>query len=507
MAGDFTPSVLPVRPGAYFDFDSVQQPPTLVNTTGIVAVPFTHSWGPANQIVTMNSFGDFLAFFGQGGTTPPAYTAGYIAMLQCFEGEGLPGRGGAGQVLGYRMVGAAGAAAAVTLENSLSVPVVTLTARYEGSYGDQISVMITINPDTTREVSIYVEGALVETWEFADTGPGTTSLIAEINAGSAWVSAALVTPGVTTPPEPVSSPVSLTGGNDGAVLAAGDWTAMLTLYATSQFAIFAPFALDPTETPGDSSGAILAALLAWGTGNPAINPLGMNCIGRRCMIITGGALGESAVTASARAAALNDPNFITIGVGSYQDAVLGALSTSQLAPRLAGILAARTEAQGISFARLAGLSITAGAAASDILTGIANGFMTISQDSNPLAPVRFEKGLTTYTTTTNAAEPYAVFSNPKFVRSMQSIETEITEWAESNVIGLLPVNAQTIQYLLGNAQKRFKTREANQIVLPGWAITQQQNPPPTPTDDFISLVYAVQFTRDVEQVFNTVTVS
>lgn len=493
MAGQFSPTARPVRAGAYFNFQAAVSEPVLVNTLGIVALPFTHSWGPANQIVTLNSWADFTQFYSQGGTTPPAYTPGYIAVRQAFQGEGLPGRGGAGQVLAYRIVGAAGLASSLVLQNTSAAPAITLTAVYQGTYGNNISVTVAANarnPTTQCDLTIFVNGTAAETFTYNKTDITSLSvLINDPNHGSKWVVASAVTSGTAL--TLISSPTPLAGGNDGSTLVAGDWTTLMAAYGVTRFGVFAPYDLE--------SGSILASLFSWGQG--------INVVGKRTMFVTGGASNDTATTATARAATMNDPNFITIGVGTFSDSTLGALNTAQLVPRLAGIIAARTEQQGLSFARLAGLSIVAGASDSDILASLqGGGFMTISRDSNAVAPVRFEKGLTTYSVF-DGVRPVSIYSNPKFVLTMQNLEREITEWAESNVIGRLPVNAGSLSYLIGNVKTRLKSREIGTIIQPGWTVIQSPTPVPTPQDDFFALLYSVTFGRDLEQVLNTVVVS
>lgn len=491
MAGEFTASSLPVLPGGYFDFESTPQEPAIVNTTGIAAVPFVHNWGPANQVVQFNSFGDFINIFGQGGTP---YTPGYIALRQTFDGEAVLGRGGAQAVLGYRMVGSSGAAASLILQNTTPATGITLHAVYQGSWANT-NIAITViptpsAPTVTTDINVWVSGSIVETWTFAKT---TLSVgVAAINAGSNWVTATLGTDGVAL--ATVSSPTALAGGNDGSTLISSDWTNMMAAYNNEQFAVFAPY--DLTDS------GILASLLAWGGQGPG----GLNAVGHRAEFVVGGAAGEVASTATSRAASLDDPNFVTIGVGTYSDSLLGTLSTSQLSPRLAGIIAARGGSQGLTFARLGRVSITTGPAYSDILTGIAHGFMTISQDSNAVAPVRFEKGVTTWTTSTDLTHPVSVFGNPKFVLTMQQIDRDITQWVEGNVIGQMPVNAATIDYVISWVVGYFTTLQANNIIQPGYTVGQSTTPAPSATDDFIALTYGVTFTRDVEQVLNTVVV-
>lgn len=493
MSGQFSPTVRPLRPGAYFDFQAATPQPVFVNTLGIVALPFTHSWGPANTIVPLYQFSDFLTVYSQGGTTPPAFTAGYTAMRQCFQGEGLPGRGGAGEVLGYRMVGSGGVASFTALQNTTPAAAITLTAVYQGTFGNNISVSVVVNarnPTTQLDLNVYVQGFMTETFSFNKTDvTALGALINDPNHGSKWVVASAITSGVLL--ATVTTPVSLTGGNDGATLVSGDWTAALAAFGVARFGTFAPFDL--------VSAPITASVVAW----QAV----LNTAGKRFMTVIGGAANDTATSAIARSALINDPNVINIGVGTFTDSVLGALDTSQLVPRLAGIIASRTEKQGLSFARLAGVSIVAGASDADILASLqGGGFMTLSRDSNADAPVRFEKGLTTFTTP-DAARPVWAYSNPKFVLTMQNLENELTQWAEANVIGRLPVDDKSIAEVLGQLAARLKARENNEIIQAGWTVIQNPVPTPTPQDDFIAVLYGISFIRDMEQILSTVVVS
>lgn len=500
MAGSFVKgSVRPQRPGAYFDFIAQTAPPVLDNPSGVVALPFTHTWGPENSVVNCGTLADFLQTYGQGGSAP--YSPGYVAVVGALSGEAIVGRPGAGNVLAYRMVGSGGVASSHAFTNTTPAAAITLTARYKGTFGNNISVAIVVNAkdNTKNDLNIYVNSVLVETWTHAATN--ITALAASINAalplGSAWVVASAVTSGVAL--TAISSPVSLGSGNDGATLVSGDWTAAMTAFDTQRFGVFAPFDLADTGSGGASGNtAILAAMQVWSAA--------ANAKGKRFMTITGGGSSDTATTAAARALALNDPNFMTLGIGTYTDAVFGTLTTSQLAPRVAGIYAGRGENQSLSFARLAGLTILSGASDSDLQAALTSGFIAIARDSNVTAPVRLDKAVTSFTTTTDVSRPQAIYSVPKFMKTMHGIEIEVTTFSEANVIGLLGVSDSTRDYIVGQMKATFKQRELNQIIQAGWTIGVDQNPPPAPTDDFISIVYTLVFTRGLEQVLNTVTV-
>jgi hypothetical protein len=220
------------------------------------------------------------------------------------------------------------------------------------------------------------------------------------------------------------------------------------------------------------------------------------------MAVLGGAGGENAATAIADAQSFNDPNIIRVGVGSVVDDELGTLSTSQLAPRIAGILAFRGESKSLTFARLAGVSeIIGGAGASDRDRAIDGGLIVLGRDTQPV-PIRLGKAVTTYSVETDESMPVEIFSNPKFVRTMHAIENEFTDFAESpGVIGELPVNDKTRNFLQGELEARLTTREESQILQPGWSVAVDQDPPPSDDDEFVAYRLGLKFSRSTEQIY------
>lgn len=488
MAGTFSKANRPARPGAYFNFSATEPEPTLGSSQGTVLIPFTHTWGPSEQIVELNSFGEFLAVYGRG-SLPGVYTEGYKAAHDAFRGEGFGGRQGAGKVLAYRMVGTSAAKASRVIQNTTPANAITLTARYDGSKGNDLLVQVVANSadSATYNDLVIFDGTIeIERWRHAKTD--ITGLVAAINAASNWVTATQTITGVALGIQ--GSPVAFTGGDSGTTLLAGDWTALMAAADPWRFSLLAPANLT------DSS--ILASLVVWSQGQ--------NTSGKRFLTVVGGAAGESVATAVTRSGTINDPNFVNLGGGTYTDSEFGDLSTAQLAPRVAGILAAAGEAQSITFKRFAGLTIKLGSTSTEIVSGLTGGVVTIARDSHPEAPVRLEKGLTTFTSQADSARPYSIYSNPKFVRTMHGLELELTEFSEIYVIGRLPVNDSTREYLVGQMAARLDAREAAGVIQAGWTVQIDQDPPPSDDDEFIALVYSVGFGRSLEQVFNTVVV-
>lgn len=483
MPGVFSKSARPKRPGAYTNFESRVPLRVLSNTGSIVAVPFVHDWGPTDQAVLLGSYAEFVATYGSNSS------AGQRAVFGAFKGEGLPGAGGAGQVLAYRFSGTAGAKASRALSNGVATAL-TLSARYEGTRGNSLTVTVRNAAAAGRDELLIRDGTTtLETWEFVETDMvAAAALINDPLTGSDWVTAVA---GATGTALTAVTDVALTGGNDGTTLVAADWTAVRDALETQRFGVFAPHNL--------TDGSILASFVSWSKT--------LNSRGKRFMTVVGGLAGETAATAVTRTTTIDDPNFINLGVGTYTDDELKVdLSTAELAPRVAGILAARGERQSLTFARLQGLTIKVGATEQNILDALDNGVMVISRDSHPDAPVRLEKQLTAFVTKTDTTRPHSIYSVPKFLRTMHGLESEVTEFAEINVIGRLPVNDGTREYLVGAMSEFLARREAEGVIASGWVVDVDSDPPPASTDEFVALRYVISFGRSTEQVYNTVVV-
>lgn len=489
MPGQFSVVTQPKLPGEYVNYQVAPTAPVPVSIGSVVAIPLTHDWGPFKVATPVGSLAEFQALFGDTATTP-----GYYAVAQCFKGEGVQGRGGAGQVIVMRWGAAAAAKATKILNNTGAAAAITLTALYEGSKGNNLKVTTQdyAADSTQTELIVYLGSVEVERYHFPDTV--LANLVAQINSLSHWLKASLTIDGVALA---IVTSQALTGGNDGATLVAGDWTALQSALETQRFGVLVPYDLtDPT---------ILASLKTW-----AAN---LNIKGKRFMTIVGGALNEAQSAASTRASGLNDWNFCTVGVGSIRDFALldstgvpMVFSTSQFAPRVAGALAYRGEAMSLTFSRFADVDLLNGATTQNISDAYDAGVMVMEKDSSD-NPVRLTKARTTYTSTSDPTHPVSIFSEPKFVRTMQNFEMEVTSRGEEHYIGQLPVDDITRNALLADAKQALRARETARVVQPGWSVVISANPPPQPTDDFIKLDYALAFGRSLEKIFNSITVS
>jgi hypothetical protein len=487
MSGVFSKSSRPKRPGAYFNWLAVQQQDVLPAVGSVVAVAFTHTWGPDNTPAVLSSVGQFNDVYGGDPTNP---TSGYIASKQAFQGAGLPGEGGASQVVGYRMVGSAGAKATKALLNTTPATALTLSAKYKGTTGNGLTVTTQVNAaDGTKDDLLLYQGTvLLESYTYL--GTDIAALAAAINAASGWVTAVSNISGVRLA---YVSSQALTGGNDGTTLLSGDYATAMSQLITQRFGIVVWENL--------TDGPTQASVKTW--------VQGLNSAGRRCTWVAGGALDETVSTAITRSGTFNDPNIINLGVGHVTDSTTVdssgnpiVLSTAQAAPRLAGILAFRGERKSMTFAHVAGWTLYSGATDAQILQAFDGGVVVLSVDSNQAAPVRVEKSLTTWTTTTDATRPYKVFRDPKAIATMQAIDVELTNWSEANIVGN-PVDDETRAAVLGFIGVVMDRRVRDRIIQAGYTASIDLVPAPDDSQDYVAFEISARYRRSAEQVFFT----
>lgn len=446
----------PIIPGTVIRFVGESIPRIAPSFAEVVAVPITHDWGPLGsdpagtdgkqggpQLVT--SFAEFTALFGDSDTP------GRTAVAGAFAGQGLPGAGGAGGVLVYRMGASAVHRATISLNNTAGSPAAALKldALYKGARGNLISAVIDADPaDATRDrLRIKFNGSVVETYVYAETN--IAALAASINTRSNYVSATSLVTGTTLA---ATAGTSLATGADGATLTSAEWLGMLDAMEFGQFSILAPF--DLTDS------GIQASILSWVRAQEDAN--------RPLICVFGGAAGETVDTAVTRSTALADPHVVNLGVGTYHDDLLGKdLSTSQLAPRIAGILAARGETASLTYAKIAGLHIVGetGAPTDAVETAVQNGVTVLMRASSPDADLRIAKGVTTFTSTSDAARPLDVFSDPRLIRIMDIYIRGMKEWGDDTIIGNTPVGPDTRDAVRGEARRRQDALRERGLIL------------------------------------------
>ncbi|MBB6632761.1 phage tail sheath family protein [Cohnella thailandensis] len=139
MAGGTWTSQNKVRPGVYINTVSEAKASGAIGDRGVVTMPLSLSWGPAKQVVTVNAGEDTFETLGYPITDP--------TLLPVREALKR-----AKTALIYRLAG--GTAATVTVD------VLTATAKYGGVRGNDLSIVIQSNIDdgTKYDVKTLVAG-------------------------------------------------------------------------------------------------------------------------------------------------------------------------------------------------------------------------------------------------------------------------------------------------------------------------------------------------------------
>lgn len=446
----------PVVPGTIIRFVGEQIPRIEPSAAETVAVPIVHDWGPIGtdaqglsgveggmQLVT--SFAEFTQVFGDSDTP------GRTAVAGAFAGQGLPGKPGAGAVLVYRMAGSAKAKATVTIKNTTPANALELTARYYGARGNNLSYTVDTDPSNAARdrLRILYKGAVQETYLYTNTN--ITQLAEAIALRSKLVAAKMLITGVRLT---AGANQPLAGGNSGETVTSANHIEALEAMEFEKFSILAPFIVEEE--------ALLASYVSWVKAQEEAN--------RPVILVCGGKAGETLAEAITRTNSCANAHVVNFGVGTYHDDLLNKdLSTAQLAPRMAGILAARGRKSSLTFAEIGGLHVVGvtGPASDEVATAVQSGVCVLQHTSSPEAELHIAKGVTTFTSTTVPAEPLEIFGDPRLVRIMDLYVRDMKEWGDRIVIGALPVNDDTRALVRGKARELQDELLGEGLILPG----------------------------------------
>ena len=405
----------PDNPGTYIHLVGESAVRLPANVAASVAIPITHDWGPLGKEEGVKEVEVFAGFDSQFGNTA---TEGRNAVLGACLGPGVPGQPGAGTVYVYRMASSSVKAAKLEIKNTAAAAAVILTAFYKGTRGNRISVVIDADPVTpaNARLSIRLDGAVQERYSFVKTD--ITGLAAAVNARSKLVKAEMKATGVALA---TTAGSSLTEGNDGASLSAAEWEEALAALEKEDISIFAPFNLTTAE--------IVAMVYTWTltqaeNQTPVTTVLGVGT--------------ENLSEAITKAEAVRSEHVIRIAGGEFFDSFLDQkVTTAQLAPRIAGILAGRGEESSLTFASVAGLQqVGSVAIATDETAAAANQGLTVFRRcSRDDAELMIAKGVTTFIEQTNPDKPYELFSDPRIVRVGDLFLRRMKEWGDENIVG------------------------------------------------------------------------
>lgn len=223
MAGGTWTAQNKIRPGVYIRFSSVPDNSLTIGERGVVTICEPLSWGPVAQVISVTADTDVTTITGYPMSDPKNRF-----LREIFKGTNRtdPPR----EVLLYRPAASSGAAASATISP------LTVTARYQGARGNDISVIITelTDPADTFTVQTVVAGTIMDTqtvetaeelvpndWvEFSGTGALTATASTPLTSGADGTVSATAYSSYLTAIEPYKFDVMIYDGTDPTVQAA-----------------------------------------------------------------------------------------------------------------------------------------------------------------------------------------------------------------------------------------------------------------------------------------------
>ncbi len=211
MAGGTWSTQNKVRPGVYINFKSEPRATGTLGERGIVSLPLALSWGPAKQVIAVEAGADTFEVLGYPITDPKL-----LLVREALKRARM--------LLLYRLN--TGTQATATVGG------LTVTAKYGGTRGNDITIVIEQNIDDNAkfDVKTMVGGVEVDVQ--------TVAAIEDLQ-GNAWVDFS----GAGTPEATAGAP--LVGGADGDVLAQ-DYLDYLAAIEVHDFHTIGLTATDPT---------------------------------------------------------------------------------------------------------------------------------------------------------------------------------------------------------------------------------------------------------------------
>lgn len=203
MAGGTWTAQNKVRPGVYIRFQSKQELGFTIGSRGTVAICEPLSWGPVGVLTEIRAGDDPTPYIGYPMTAPQARF-----LQQIFLGSNRTD--GASRVLLYRPTATSSAQA------SAEIAPLTVTAKYPGVRGNDITIVVEADPDNEDSffVDTVVDGTIVDR-QAAETADTLTANDWVTFSGTGALAANAGTP--------------LTSGADGTVAAAAYSTFLTAL--------------------------------------------------------------------------------------------------------------------------------------------------------------------------------------------------------------------------------------------------------------------------------------
>jgi hypothetical protein len=451
--------------------------------TGRTAVMGTATWGPENTVFEVSSQG---AFDAQQGTDAGTLRDAVLAAFDGFDGSG------AQTVIGYRLVGSAGAKAALTLNDGSAAAALVLTAKYKGTRGNGFQAVVQANATngSNRDLILYEDGVEVERWSDVTSGYNQ-HFVTAINTSypSKYVVASTAgSTSRTVKNYTLGDNALLTSGNDGTTLTTeveAGWTA---LEPVTFDCIAFPVLTDNSDTKMDLFATWLKAR--------------NDSAGARCIGFVGGLAAEVYATALARSVEYNTGYLVNVGCTDLKRLSDGTVfSTAQCAARLAGCVSGLGLRRAVTNMKLTGWQVNSTLALSYITSAITDGIVVFSNDS--ASRVKVEAGVTTLRTTTTT-QPTA-YKKIRNVVTTGYIQNVLTNVANDKYVGAVANSPTGRRDLVGNFLAFLRDLEEAQVLQSG--STVQLDDQYVQGGNAVYVAFSIGLVDAIERIFSTVKLS
>jgi hypothetical protein len=164
-------------PGVYLLQTDPPPQASLNVSTGVAVLVAEADWGPVNETVQLGSLAEYIKAFGKKGN-------GFAQAFGFFTGGHKSGiNGGGADLRMIRIAGTGQAAASATIEDAAEATVGTITAKYKGTRGNDIKVVVAKKVSTFDLTVIPFDGLPSETF----LGLTAATAAAAITGHSAYV--------------------------------------------------------------------------------------------------------------------------------------------------------------------------------------------------------------------------------------------------------------------------------------------------------------------------------
>lgn len=473
--GTFNTTELPIRPGIYMNFVAAALAEIQGGPRGTVGLPITADWGPIGTFEAITDEKTLKNTFHSG--------KGVDLVLRCLKaGKNFKPT----KVVVRRLAGVGAAKATKTIG-----PLV-ITARYEGTYGNDINITIQTNivDSSKMDFKVLTGSTLVKTYSIdPSSAESVKAAIDEINNDDERMIEISVS---GEPPYTISSAANqaLVGGNSGATLTADDYLNAMSAYESIFINVF--------TLPGVTDAAILSSAIVW--------TKRLRDAGRKILLVIGGTAEDDTdiLKGNQRSKGADHEGVINVVVGSV---IRGThYCSAETACQVAGLIAGVPINKSTTYKALEDIDDVVPKLTDDeIKTGIRGGsFILVAETDIVTGSTTYKVEIGINTLTAYGGTKNERFSKIRTIRTLDAISDDITRTASQNYIGELD-NDDTGRTALICAIKQYLETLANSNAISSDFISEVSKYIES-TGDKVFLNTDVMPIDSIERIFNTITV-